>query len=68
MKSKLFVQNWSVRKMERQFNSSLYERLVLSRNKKKVNDLSEKGHILTTPQDAIKEPYVLEILKYITKN
>ncbi|HHT9137271.1 MAG TPA: hypothetical protein ACFYEK_08530 [Candidatus Wunengus sp. YC60] len=34
----------------------------------KVNDLSEKGHILTTPQDAIKEPYVLEILKYIMKN
>ena len=56
------AQNWSIRELERQFNSSLYERLVLSRDKKKVNDLSKKGHILTTPQDAIKEPYVLEFL------
>jgi len=56
------AQNWSIRELERQFNSSLYERLVLSRDKKKVNDLSKKGHILTTPQDAVKEPYVLEFL------
>lgn len=56
------AQNWSIRELERQFNSSLYERLVLSRNKKKVADLSKKGHILSTPQDAIKEPYVLEFL------
>ena len=55
-------QNWSVRELERQFNSSLYERLVLSRDKKKIRNLSRKGHILTTPQDAIKEPYVLEFL------
>jgi predicted nuclease of restriction endonuclease-like (RecB) superfamily len=56
------AQNWSIRELERQFNSSLYERLVLSRDKKKVNDLSKKGHILTKPQDAVKEPYVLEFL------
>ena len=56
------AQNWSIRELERQFNSSLYERLVLSRNKKKGADLSKKGHILSTPQDAIKEPYVLEFL------
>ena len=55
-------QNWSVRELERQFNSSLYERLSLSRDERKVRELSEKGHILTTPQDAIKEPYVLEFL------
>lgn len=55
-------QNWSLRELERQFNSSLYERLALSRDKKKVRELSEKGHILAIPQDAIKEPYVLEFL------
>ncbi len=56
------AQNWSIRELERQFNSSLYERLVLSRDKKKVKYLSKKGHILSTPQDAVKEPYVLEFL------
>ena len=55
-------QNWSLRELERQFNSSLYERLALSRDKHRVKELSQKGHILTTPQDAVKEPYVLEFL------
>lgn len=55
-------QNWSIRELERQFNSALYERLVLSSDKKKIKDLSRKGHILTTPQDVLKEPYVLEFL------
>jgi len=55
-------QNWSLRELERQFNSSLYERLALSRDKHRVKELSQKGHILSTPQDAVKEPYVLEFL------
>jgi predicted nuclease of restriction endonuclease-like (RecB) superfamily len=55
-------QNWSLRELERQFNASLYERLALSRDKHRVKELSQKGHILTRPQDAIKEPYVLEFL------
>ena len=54
--------NWSVRELNRQIDSSLYERLVLSRDKKKVKLLSKKGHTLETPKDAIKEPYVLEFL------
>jgi len=54
--------NWSVRELKRQFDSSLYERLVLSRDKKGVKELSEKGQILNVPKDAIKEPYVLEFL------
>lgn len=48
--------------MERQFNSSLYERLALSRDKQKVSELSEKGHIIEHPSDLIKNPYVLEFL------
>ena len=55
-------QNWSVRELERQFNSSLYERLALSRNKKQIKELSDKGLITLKPQEAIKEPYVLEFL------
>ncbi len=55
-------QSWSLRELERQFNSSLYERLALSRDKKTVKDLSQKGHIVEKPDDIIKNPYVLEFL------
>lgn len=41
-----FKNNWSVRELERQFDSALYTRLVLSRDKDKVKELSEKGLVL----------------------
>ncbi len=54
--------NWSVRELRRQVDSALYERLRLSRDKDKVKALSEKGQVIETPQDAVKDPYVLEFL------
>lgn len=60
-------QNWSLRELKRQFNSGLYERLALSRDKKRLRELSEKGQIVATPQDVIKDPYVLEFLGLQTK-
>ena len=54
--------NWSVREFQRQFNSSFYERIALSGDKKKVKELSSKGQIITQPIDILKEPYVLEFL------
>ncbi|MFO0794646.1 MAG: DUF1016 N-terminal domain-containing protein [Candidatus Brocadiaceae bacterium] len=57
-------QNWSVRALERQINSLYYERLLASRNKKPViKEMKEKTTPLApTPQDFIKDPYVLEFL------
>ncbi len=57
-----FENNWSIRELKRQFDSALYERLALSRDKKGVKELSKKGQIITTPQDMIKDPYILEFL------
>jgi predicted nuclease of restriction endonuclease-like (RecB) superfamily len=54
--------NWSVRELQRQFNSALYERLVLSRDKEGVKQLSEKGQVIEKPLDFLKDPYVLEFL------
>jgi predicted nuclease of restriction endonuclease-like (RecB) superfamily len=54
--------NWSVRELERQYHSSLYERLVLSRDKEEIKELSKKGQVVTKPFDTIKEPYVLDFL------
>lgn len=55
--------NWSVRELNRQFDSSLYERLALSKNKKGVKKLVAKGQIIEKPADSLKDPYVLEFLK-----
>jgi len=54
--------NWSVREFQRQFDAALYERLVLSRKKRKVKELGAKGLMIHKPHDAIKDPYILEFL------
>lgn len=57
-----FKNNWSVRELQRQFDSALYGRLALSRDKEKVKELSEKGLVIEKPNDAIKDPFILEFL------
>ena len=52
--------HWSLRELERQFDSSLYERLALSRNKEEILALSQKGQVIEKPQDLLKDPYILE--------
>lgn len=54
--------NWSIRELECQYNSALYTRLILSRDKDKVKELSEKGLIFEKPKDLIKDPYILEFI------
>jgi len=54
--------NWSVRELKRQFNSGLYERLALSRDKEGVKRLAEKGQMIEKPTDILKDPYILEFL------
>ena len=54
--------HWSLRELQRQFDSALYERLALSRNKAEVKKLSEKGLVIEKTQDSLKDPYVLEFL------
>ena len=52
--------NWSVRELNRQFDSALYQRLALSRDKKAVKELAIKGQTIEKPEDILKDPYVLE--------
>jgi predicted nuclease of restriction endonuclease-like (RecB) superfamily/predicted GNAT family N-acyltransferase len=53
-------QQWSVRQLQRQASSSLYERLALSRNKNKIMALSKEGQTLENSRDIFKTPYILE--------
>jgi len=57
------IENWVVRDLERQIDSSLYERLALSRDKKGVLKLASAGHVAKHAEEAVKNPYVLDFLK-----
>lgn len=54
--------NWTVRELRRQIDSFLYDRLIKAKDKQGVLALACKGQEINNPQDAIKEPVVLEFL------
>ena len=53
---------WTGRELERQINSSLYERLLLSNDKESVLAVARKERLLEQPAEIIKDPMVLEFL------
>jgi predicted nuclease of restriction endonuclease-like (RecB) superfamily len=53
---------WSVRELERQMASSLYQRLALSRSKDEIRRLATQGQVVEKAADLIKNPLVLEFL------
>lgn len=54
--------NWSVRQMERQINSQLFERLLLSNDKEKVLAIAKNKVLPSNLSEIIKDPMVLEFL------
>lgn len=57
------IQNsWSLRELKRQFDSALFQRLALSRDKKGIKKLSQHGQIIEKPKDSLKDPYILEFI------
>lgn len=53
---------WTARETERQINSMLYERLLMSNNKESVLAVARKERIPESPSEIIKDPMVLEFL------
>ena len=53
-------ENWSVRGLKRQINSSLFQRLALSTDKAGVLAMAQEGHQVSQPSDIIRDPFVLE--------
>ena len=47
---------WSVKMLKRQYNSSLYERIVLSRDKEDVMRLANEGNVPYEPKDILHTP------------
>jgi len=53
---------WSVRELQRQIHSLLYERLALSKNKVELLEMANKGAVIKNGKDLVKDPFVLEFL------
>lgn len=53
---------WTARELERQINSQLYERLLLSNDKESVLAVARKERMPQSPQEIIKDPMYLEFL------
>ena len=58
----LQIRGWNLNELKRQFDSGLYERLALSRDKEGIRRLACEGQIVSQPNDLLKEPLVLEFL------
>ncbi|MFY7667024.1 PDDEXK nuclease domain-containing protein [Flavobacterium sp.] len=54
--------NWSIRQMERQINSQLFERLLLSNDTESVLAVARNETVPKNPTEIIKDPLVLEFL------
>lgn len=55
-------ESWSVRELERQVASLLFERLAKSRDKEQIRALGKVGQTVARSEDVIKDPFVLEFL------
>lgn len=55
-------EKWSVRELKRQMKSMLFHRLALSKDKKGVLELAEKGQEIQEAEDIFRDPCVLEFL------
>jgi predicted nuclease of restriction endonuclease-like (RecB) superfamily len=61
-------QMWSEPQLKRQYHSSLYERLALSRDKTEVMRLANEGQTVEKANDILKDPLSLEFLGLETHN
>lgn len=53
---------WSLRELERQYDSALFTRLALSKNREDIQRLALQGQQIEKPADLVKDPYILEFL------
>lgn len=55
-------ENWGKRELSRQYGSSLYERMLIGKDKQQILRLSKKGRLAEKPAALVKDPYILEFL------
>jgi predicted nuclease of restriction endonuclease-like (RecB) superfamily len=56
-------ENWSIRELKRQRQTGLFERLAMSKDKAGVLELAQKGQLIESATDIVKDPYIFEFLQ-----
>jgi predicted nuclease of restriction endonuclease-like (RecB) superfamily len=59
---------WSVRELKRQKDSALFERVAVSKDRAEILALAQKGQIIESARDVVKDPYVFEFLDLPDRN
>ncbi|TYQ24637.1 YhcG family protein [Pseudanabaena sp. UWO310] len=59
---------WSVRELKRQKDSALFERVAMSKDRAEILALAQKGQMIESAQDVVKDPYVFEFLDLPDRN
>ena len=59
---------WSVRELKRQKDSALFERVAMSKDRAEILALAQKGQIIESARDVVKDPYVFEFLDLPDRN
>ena len=57
------LEKWTVRELKRQKETALFLRLASSQDKAGILKLAEKGKLIETPEDLLRDPYIFEFLK-----
>jgi len=55
-------EDWDVKDLKRQIHSFLFARLLKSKDKNAIMELTRQGHVISSPVDAMKNPYILDFL------
>jgi len=56
------IEKWSVKELQRQKATGLFQRLALSKNKEEILVLAKQGQKTENPSDILKDPYIFEFL------
>lgn len=61
-RNEFMTQQWSVRTLRRQTNYDLFMRIAQSQNNKSMLELAKRLQIIRTPQNVIKDTFLLDFL------
>jgi len=62
--NQIVLENWSIPELKRQKKAALFLRLAASKNKDGVLQLARQGQSIQKPADLLRDPYILDFLKF----
>jgi predicted nuclease of restriction endonuclease-like (RecB) superfamily len=58
------IESWGIRELRRQKKTGLFHRLAIGKDKKSILELAQKGQIIESEEDLLKNPHVFEFMNF----